>query len=164
MEWRPIPGFPGYEVSDTGSVRHGERILKGCVQTDPGGYTRIQINLYKDGNRTTFTVSRLIAQVFLPNPDNLPTVDHIDQDSTNNHVSNLRWASEHDQAMNKHHAIGVSGLSHIGKYKNKWRVKFKRHGQIVFCKYFPTKEEAEDERDEFLLTEWLVKQVDQGLL
>lgn len=164
MNWLPIPGFENYEVSDSGDVRNGDKML-GWVCTNPNdGYKSVRVGLTKNGIRSYHTVARLIAKAFIPNPENKPQVDHIDRNSLNNHVSNLRWATEHEQIMNRDMPLGASGHRYIRKIGNKWRVKIMRHGQYVLCKYFDTFEEAEDERDDFLLTEWLVKQVDQGLL
>ena len=148
MEWRPILGFENYEVSNLGNVRHGDRVLKCTVITFPSGYKRVQVGLTKDGKQTLCIVSRLVAKAFLPNPDNLPTVDHIDRDSTNNHVSNLRWASYQTQVMNRDFPIGVSGHKHIRKNGNGWEVRIKRHKQWVFYKYCKTLEEAIQARDQ----------------
>ena len=153
MEWRTIPGYPAYEVSNIGDVRHGDRVLKGMVITRPNGYKQVRVGLYKEVKKKMCIVSRLVAQVFLPNPDNLPTVDHIDRNSLNNHISNLRWASLHTQNMNRDQPIGASGHRHIYKNGNGWQVQIKRHKQIVFNKYFKTIEEAKQARDTFLSTE-----------
>lgn len=58
----------------------------------------IQLNLSKDGIKEFKLAHRIIAETFIPNPDALPNVDHIDEDKTNNKVSNLRWCS-HQQNM-----------------------------------------------------------------
>jgi len=150
MEWRTVPEYPAYEVSNTGDVRRGDRPMKCMVETEQCGYIKVRVELRKDGQRATCTVSRLVAQAFIPNPDNLPTVDHIDRDSTNNHVSNLRWASLHTQMMNKHHPTGASGHRHIYKNGNGWLVRIQRHNQKVFVKCFPTIEAAIEARDAFL--------------
>ena len=65
------------------------RILKHVVNNR--GYHCV--NLYKDGVCERFLVSRLVARAFIPNPDNLPEVDHIDENKDNNNVSNLRWCT-----------------------------------------------------------------------
>ena len=152
MEWRTIPGYPAYEVSNIGDVRHGDRVLKGMVITRPNGYKQVRVGLYKEVKKKMCIVSRLVAQVFLPNPDNLPTVDHIDRNSLNNHISNLRWASLHTQNMNRYHPIGASGHRHISKNRNGWQVEIQRHKKKVFHKCFPTIEEAVEARDEWLMT------------
>jgi hypothetical protein len=152
MEWKAIPGYPGYEVSNTGDVRRGDRVLKGTVLTQPSGYKQVLVDLCKYGTKTKCTVSRLVAKAFIPNPDNLPTVDHIDRVSTNNHVSNLRWASYHMQNMNQYQPIGASGHRHIYKIGNGWQVRIWRHNQNVFYKCCQTIEEAIKARDAWLMT------------
>ena len=150
MEWRSISGFEAYEVSNHGNVRHGDRPMTGTVQTRYDGYKQVMVALCKDGKKKTCIVSRLVAQAFIPNPEDLPTVDHIDRDSTNNHVSNLRWASRHTQVMNRDFPIGASGHRHIGKNGNSWQVLIQRHKQVVFIKCFQTIEAAIQARDSFL--------------
>ncbi len=152
MEWRPILGFENYEVSNHGNVRRGDRVMKCNVLTKPTGYKQVMFGLRKDGKRTTCVVSRLVAQAFIPNPDNLPTVDHIDRNSQNNNVSNLRWASRHTQCMNRDYPIGVSGHRNIYKHKNGWQVQINRHNQIVFHKHFQTLEAAIQARDQFIFS------------
>jgi hypothetical protein len=150
MEWRPIPGFENYEVSDSGDVRKGDLMRKDYVHTYlKSGYKRVRVCLYKHGKVSTHTVARLVAQAFLPNPDNLPTVDHIDRNSTNNNVTNLRWASRQTQVMNRD-PYGASGHKNIYKHGNGWQVQIRRHNQIVFRKSFPTIDEAKAARDNFL--------------
>ena len=149
-EWRPITCFEAYEVSNHGNVRKGDMPMKCRVHTKPYGYRQVRVDLCKDGKKKTCIVSRLVAQAFLPNPDNLPTVDHIDRNSLNNHVSNLRWASRHTQAMNRDQPIGASGHRYIRKHGNGWEVRIQRHKQLIFYKWFPTIEAALEARDEFL--------------
>lgn len=89
--WRDIKGFEGsYQVSNLGqvkSLRNGsERVLKPRMNV----YGYMQVDLC-DGKRKHYKVHRLVAQAFLPNPDNLPQVNHKDENKTNNAVSNLEW-------------------------------------------------------------------------
>jgi len=99
-EFRPIDGFEGYAVSNFGNVRGKKNtILKySCCK---GGGFYPQITLYKDKKKYTKTIHRLVGLVFLPNPDNLPTIDHIDRNKSNNNVNNLRWADHQTQNDNR---------------------------------------------------------------
>ena len=92
--WCPIKGYEGvYEVSDKGRVKsigYGkERILKPGRNTQ--GY--LQFCLCKNGEKKMCLVHRLVAKTFIPNPDNLPEVNHKDENKENNSVHNLEWCS-----------------------------------------------------------------------
>ena len=92
IEWREVPGWPKYEVSNTGKVRiaeTGSKVAQWDHQAKGGVYKRV--TLRDKGKRKNFRVHRLVAMAFLPNPDYLPEVDHLDHDTFNNHVSNLEW-------------------------------------------------------------------------
>ena len=58
------------------------------------GYLRVTIN------QKTYLVHRMVAETFLPNPENKPTVDHLDRNRANNNLSNLKWADLHEQQVN----------------------------------------------------------------
>ena len=99
-EWKDIAGYEGYyEISNCGMVRslfdnHEKRrekpkILKPCKCR--GGY--LHIGLHKDGKGKYFMIHRLVTEAFLPNPSNLPFINHKDEDKTNNCVGNLEWCS-----------------------------------------------------------------------
>ena len=90
--WCPIKGYEGfYGVSDQGRVRSlkfgKERILKPIRNQQ--GY--ILVCLCKNREKKMCKIHRLVAQAFIPNPDNLPQVNHRDEDKTNNYVQNLEW-------------------------------------------------------------------------
>ena len=93
--WKDKKDYEGhYQVSNFGrvkSIKFGkERILK--LRTDKKtGY--LHVVLCKDGKTKAFTVHRLVAEAFLPNPHNYPCVNHKDENKQNNNVSNLEWCS-----------------------------------------------------------------------
>lgn len=87
--WKKIVGFENYSVSDMGRVRNDRtgKMLKGCTKVN--GYQ--QVNLYP--GQKMVSVHRLVALAFIPNPDNLPQVNHKSEDKTDNRASNLEWCS-----------------------------------------------------------------------
>lgn len=88
-----------YEVSNHGRVRNKitGRIMKPAMTYK--GYLKAQIR--QDGKQRGFFIHRLVAKAFLPNPDNLPQVDHLDNDKTNNHVENLEWVTGEENHRRK---------------------------------------------------------------
>lgn len=114
-EWRDIPGFEGlYKVSNTGKVKSLERKVKyknGAIhivnekilkyQKDRYGY--LQLILCKEGIQKNMKVHRLVASAFIPNPNNLPEVNHKDENTSNNNVENLEYC---DRIYNVNYGTG----------------------------------------------------------
>ena len=99
-EWRNIEDYEGlYQVSNLGRVKSLKRpwVLKDVVLIQHlcrKGYCKV--TLTKAKKRSTFSVHRLVALTFIPNPENLATVDHEDKCKVNNTVTNLRWMTQYD--------------------------------------------------------------------
>jgi len=95
--FRKIKGYPNYSVSDYGRIRNDKtgRILK--PQKNTCGY--LQVDLHKNGVRKSQKVHRLVANAFIPNPENKRTVNHIDGIKANNFVSNLEWATQSENSQ-----------------------------------------------------------------
>lgn len=92
MEWKPVVGFEDYYiVSSTGLVfsLRTNRILKKSLNN--AGYFRVELNV--NGEAKKYSIHRLVAEAFIPNPDNLPCVNHKDEDTHNNNVDNLEWCT-----------------------------------------------------------------------
>lgn len=92
-DWRPINGFPDYFICEEGYVAHNGRILK-KHKGDREGHLNVRLN--RDGKTTEKYIHRLLAEEFIPNPDNLPIVRHLDDDPTNNDLNNLAWGTQRD--------------------------------------------------------------------
>ena len=128
MKWRELNNYPGYSVSDTGLVRsnprriwngHGwymskEKLLK--PNTLAKGY--LQVDLKIDGERHPRQVHRLVAEAFIPNPNNYPQINHKNGIKDDNNKDNLEWC---DNSMNQLHAYKM-GLN-VGR--NTWGGKRK---------------------------------------
>ena len=96
--WKSF-GYEDYEVSNFGRIKsykydkENGKIMK--PYRDTKGYLQIDLSLdgRKRQNRKHFAVHRLVAQAFIPNPDNLPQINHKDENKENNHVDNLEWCT-----------------------------------------------------------------------
>lgn len=116
-EWRDIAGYEGrYQISSLGQVRRLPRPLvwKGGMtatkilkpsRAKVGYYT---VNLYNTEKRPSLRyIHRLVAEAFIPNPENLPYVNHLDGDRLNNNVSNLEWATPHRNNLHAHRELST---------------------------------------------------------
>lgn len=91
-----IKGYEEYQILSNGVVigKNGNPMKP---QMDSKGYLRVQLkDPSKENGVATFKVHRLVATHYIPNPNNLPQVDHIDGDKTNNSVDNLEWVSNEE--------------------------------------------------------------------
>ena len=97
--WKNIPNWEWYLINEQGEVLNTRtnKPIKGDVNNI--GYHRI--TLYDNGQKKRFCIHRLLATLFLPNPDNLPEVNHIDGNKDNNGVNNLEWCT---RTYNEHAA------------------------------------------------------------
>lgn len=100
--WLPIIEYENiYDVSSFGRIRNRLRNRMMKQSKNVAGY--MYVGLSKKGKQTRFYTSRLVATAFVPNPHEYKTVDHIDRNRANNHVSNLKWASPKQQCQNRKH-------------------------------------------------------------
>ena len=98
--WKRLQGYSiNYLINDYGIIRNlgTDQILKPTLLR--GGYLRYILR-EKGGKRKTCLVHRLVAKAFIPNPNNLPDVDHINGVRTDNRVENLRWVSAKENMNN----------------------------------------------------------------
>lgn len=117
--WKEI-GQTGYEVGNFGRIRHGNRILAGSYHNDGYIFTTIK------GNQTPIHV--FVAKAFIPNPNNLPEVNHKDGNKMNNSAENLEWVT---RSENQKHAANLNlqpkNLStYAGKFSDEQREEIKK--------------------------------------
>ena len=89
-EFRTIDNYPDYQISNFGRVKSFRVSKMGRILSphDRAGKGYLSIGIFdNDGKQQWFLISVLVATFFIPNPDNLPTVDHIDLDPSNNSIS-----------------------------------------------------------------------------
>lgn len=156
-EWRPVPGYEGlYEVSSYGRVRSLDRYVKTCYGSyrlhkgkvlspgiRPDGYLVVSLQ-YR-----MFRVHRLVAEAFIPNPDNLPQVNHKDEDKSNNRFDNLEWCDSKynnnygtarirakETAIKNGYCTGLSKEEYRKKYYQENNDKIKEYRKEYSQKYY----------------------------
>lgn len=93
--WKDIKGYEGiYQVNENGVVRNITSGLE--LKQHKSKYGYMLVYLWKNNKGKTYRAHRLVAEAFIPNPQNKPQVNHIDCDRTNNNVSNLEWVTNQE--------------------------------------------------------------------
>lgn len=149
--WKDIPGYEGlYQVSNLGRVKSLERykdnngglvkmpekIMQGGIRN---GY--VLVSLTKDGKRKSFSAHRLVAQAFIQNPEDKPTVNHINGNKRDNRVDNLEWNTDLENIRHAF-ATGLSGFEHSKNKKGSISVaQYDENMNLV--KIYPSIMEAE---------------------
>lgn len=141
MEFVKINDYPNYSINILGEVRNDitGKIKKN--QKDSKGY--YQIGLSKNNIRILFFIHRLIAIHFIPNPDNKPFIDHIDNNRLNNSIENLRWVSVQENSQNRKKNIkGTSIYKGVCFSKNKWISQIQINKKHIHLGYFTDEKDA----------------------
>jgi hypothetical protein len=141
-----------YSISTHGRVRNNSTYKTLKPKKDKDGY--LVVHLQDDERKKEYwRVHRLVATVFLPNPENLPIVDHINREISNelsNHVSNLRWNSLSGNAHNKHKKGKTSKFYGVHQHTGRetFGANIKQNGEMFGLGYFKDEEEAARAYDE----------------
>ena len=144
--------YPNYLIYDDGRVynKNRNRFLKPC----PNSLGYYRVCLCENNERKTCKIHRLVAIHYIANPENKREVDHINRIRTDNRIENLRWAtsSENNQnkGISKNNTTGVKNISYSIP-RDYWVFHKTINGKRIE-KYFKTKEEAIEFKNQFDLT------------
>lgn len=121
MTWKKLERNNNYSINENGEVRNDVTgVIKKPYLNKANGY--LTVDLYSKNKSTKVTIHRLLAETFLPNPDNKPCVDHKDGNRQNNSLSNLRWATFSDN-NSRFETVGVRSekikVTHYKEKRNK---------------------------------------------
>jgi hypothetical protein len=134
--WKQIEGWINYQVSDRGGVRsltrtarwahHGiegfsvkkGKELKGIPRVMSKNLTYVQYGLSQLNKIKAFHAHRLVAQAFIPNPENKPQVNHIDGNGQNNTIENLEWVTRSENCIHARKVLGRKAWHKGNKGKN----------------------------------------------
>ena len=123
-----IEGYENYEVRPNGEVVNTKtgRVLK--PSKDKKGY--LMVTLCNNGCCKTYTVHRLVAEAFIPNPYNLPQVNHKDEDKSNNHVENLEWCTA-EYNLNYGSRNKRAAKARINGKRSKIVLQLRKNGSLI---------------------------------
>lgn len=124
-QWMTIKGYEDYQVNRFGvikSIKFGKELILKPIKTIHG---YLRVGLSKNGKCKLLSVHRIVAEAFLPNPNNLPQVNHKDEDKTNNCVENLEWV---DNSQNIRYG---SGIERRAKLRKKNVLQYSLDGELV---------------------------------
>lgn len=104
--WKDIPGFNGaYQISNYGRLKSYKQHKERLMSLHPNRYGYVEKQLYKNNKYINKKIHRLVAEAFIPNPDNLPEVNHKDGNKQNNCVNNLEWCTPKENNWHRYHVL-----------------------------------------------------------
>jgi hypothetical protein len=161
--------YPEKEVS-TWVLEDGTPIIAPAIDAEIQSFTDFPDSfiLSKNGKSKTLLIHRLIAIAFIPNPNNFPEIDHIDRNSLNNSLVNLRWVSKTQNGYNRNMKTQNSSSQYRGvswnKLRNKWFVQIKLNGKSKYIGRFETEKEGALAFNNFVISHNLEEYVDLNIL
>ena len=137
----PIKNYETYSITEN-SIITDLRNGKVLHQRDNGQGYKV-VTLKNPNGIKICLVHRLLAINFIENPNNLPEIDHIDRDKTNNNLNNLRWANDFIQSQNRGvtNQLGLRFICYENNNKfncSRYRIKIQRNKEVLLNKSFGT--------------------------
>ena len=131
--WKDIDGFNDYQISNFGNVKSFKRYKDGKIRKNYlNGRGYCFTNMRKNGKYYFKLIHRLVAQAFILNPNEKPTVNHIDGIKTNNNISNLEWAT---YSENMQHSYDTNLNSSLGIKNSQAKLTEENVRQIRYLKF-----------------------------
>lgn len=130
--WKDIEGYEGkYMVSNLGNVKslkYGGKDCEKNLTPKVNNCGRLWVELFRNGERKQFLIHRLVAKAFIQNPNNLPQINHIDENPKNNRVENLEWCTGkyNIEYYHERHPEAARCRKHSPKYKRRLNAKIKQ--------------------------------------
>jgi len=143
IKTKQIKDFENYTINILGEIKNikTNKILKHSI--DECGYYKI--NLSQNNIKKTFSIHRLLAQYFIPNPENKVIVDHKDNNIKNNSIDNLRWFSWHEKINKNTSSITNNSIS------KKWNTRLYINKKYIFLGSFITEKDALHAYDKYII-------------
>ena len=142
MEFYDLKNYEGlYQINKNGEIKNIKKnsIIKPYINNK----RYLRICLRKDKQKKQYSIHRLLAIQFIPNPNDYPLVDHIDNNKLNNDLENLRWITSSGNNRNKK---PTGSSKYLGvcwdKQKKKWKACINIDGKLKHLKYFDNEEDA----------------------
>lgn len=139
-DWKSIKGFPHYKINRKGQIKRIDAIVTDCrginffrkgrilsTRKNKQGY--IQVDMCEDGVSYGRFVHVLLAETFIPNPNKLPIVNHIDENPSNNDLDNLEWC---DYSYNAKHRYNKIKKAHAKEQKAVYRINIKTNEYVKY--------------------------------
>lgn len=142
--WKDVPDYEElYQVSNLGRIRSYEKYKRAgrhtsvyycpsmIIKSFSAGTGYQRVNLYKNRKGRQLSVHRLVAMAFIPNPDNLPQVNHKDEDKTNNRLDNLEWCTAKYNSNYGTHPYRLTVKGRIKPKKSKEVGQYAKSGELI---------------------------------
>lgn len=149
-EFGEIKDFENYAISNYGKVLNKEKQTFLKPHLDKQGYYNIALS--KNGKEKKFSIHRLLALAFIPNPNNLIMVDHMDRNKQNNNLTNLRWITPKNNRRNSNKRQNCSSIyKGVSFHNGKWRSQIKIDTKNIHIGNFDKQNDAANAFNNYII-------------